>query len=159
MVKPEIITKKPRQYNLFVGEKSGSWKGGDQCLFLDYEEVPFFCGPEETREFNRLFSKNESFIYSSLLDEFRKEVNETVHLDAASYCAAKTLVSLASLLLFSPLSRPGFPVMGHSPRRSLGQFMEDLGPFHFGGSIADSALYSKGQLMGNFTARPRVRLM
>jgi hypothetical protein len=122
---------------------------GDQCLFFDNKEVPFLGRPEETGKFNGLLSENVPLVYLGLRDEFRKKINETVHVRAASYCAAETLVCLAALLLFSPLSGPSSPVMSYSPLCSFRQLIKDSILSHNVRSIEDSLLFSKDQLLIN----------
>jgi len=68
--------------------------GGDQCLSLDYKEIPFLGRPEEPGSSTAFFRKMNRSPIPRLLDEFRKKVNETVYRRGASYCAAKTLSAL-----------------------------------------------------------------
>jgi hypothetical protein len=86
---------------------------GDQCLFPNDQKIPFLCRSEETRKVNGLFSKGIPFGYSSPSDEFREKINKTVHLGAAGYCAAQSMVGPATFLLLVPLGGPAFPIMSN----------------------------------------------
>jgi len=86
---------------------------GDQCLFFNDQKIPFFCRSEKTWEFNGLFSKDIPFGYSSPDYEFREKVNKSVHLGAAGYCAAQTLVGPAALFLLLPLGGSALPIMSN----------------------------------------------
>jgi hypothetical protein len=128
--------------------------GSDQCPFTDNKEIPFFGWSEETGKFDGPLAENVFLRNPRMRNKFGEEINKSVHLGTAGYCATRTLVCFATFLLFLPLGSPRLPVMSNRFGGVIRQVLKNSILVH--GVILSGSwfVFQKADVLHNLRGRP-----
>jgi hypothetical protein len=78
------------------------------------------------QQFKRLLTKNVLPLYSCFCDQIGEQLDEAVHLSAASHSSSRPLIAAATLLLFILLLLSGLPILGDSLRDDIRQVFQGV---------------------------------